>query len=198
MNDANRYKPSHEEWMRWAQVVADRLALCSHIYTQNQSAIIDRQIGNAVTGDLLRRLYRLIDDTETPTDSLAEVAHHDEQAIDGLVVLMQDTLQRLPALSADMQNLLKSHWRENFSNPLAKELFYGFMDAGLDGIGSGHIENGRLPAMLDSLLMREQVTGRRRPRSALVRHNISRPDTETFRRWADINSRFMRRAGQVE
>ena len=198
MDKANTFKPSYDEWLRWAQVVADRLALCANAYSKAPHTHPERQSRNTTVGEFLRRLYNLIDESDTPTESLAEVAHHDERVVDGLVVFMQDAVKWLPDLSHDMQNLLNSHWRDNYSSPLARELFHGPLETGEEGLGSGLPEHGRLPAVLNDLLSREQSSGRRRPRSALVRTEITRPNDETLRRWADINSRFMRRAGQVE
>ena len=211
MADPETQKPSHEEWQRWAQVVLDRLTTCVHVFSRPPFEDVfmpekERQEKNAKTVDLLRRIHALIDDAETPTDSLADVAHHDERVIAGLAVLMQETLERLPALSADMQKLLKSPWHDRCNGRLASELFRGPMGNEVEGIGSGHPEHGRLPEVLRTLLEREQTGEGRQPRAALHRHvgggasetgGGPQRQTEVKRRWADKNSR-LRSAGQVE
>lgn len=203
------YKPSHDEWLHCAQVVIDRLSTCVHIYSHppyDDAFIADkeRQDKNSQTLNLLRRVYSLVDGTGTPTDSLADVAHHDERVIAGLNVLMNEVLSRLPEISADMQHLLKSPWFDKCNGRLASELFRGPMGNEPEGIGSGHVEHGRLPEVIHNLLEREQVGVRRQPRQALHRaSNDRRPvrasgDIETLRRWTDVNSQQLRIAGRVE
>lgn len=204
MKDHQTQKPSHEEWLHWAQVVIDRLTTCVHIYTKPPHRDMfmldhDRQAKNAKTIDLLHRVHTLTDEVDTPTESLAEVAHHDERVIAGLAVLMAETLERLPELSTDMQALLKSPWHSKCAGRLADELFRGPGGNEPEGIGSGHPENGRLPESLQNLLEREQSGESRRPREALVRgEDEPRRHDETQRRWADKNSQFLRSAGRVD
>lgn len=217
MADADNHKPSHEEWLNWAQVVLDRLTTCVHVYSKPPHedvfmAEIERQAKNAKTVDLLRRIHALTDDSETPTDSLADVAHHDERVIAGLKVLLKDTLNRLPELSSDMQKLLKSPWHSKCAGRLADELFRGPMGNEQEGIGSGYPEQGRLPEVLYNLLEREATGDARTPRKALHRHEMQeakaalqvaskqpeRDGGEIQRRWADRNSRYLRSAGRVE
>src|ERR1700722_10779660 len=100
-------KPSHSEWMEGAQGVVDRLTSCVHVYSKppyNDVFITEkeRHAKNDAALSLLRRVHGLIDEGETPTESLADVAHHDERVIDGLAVLMREMLDMLPVLSADM------------------------------------------------------------------------------------------------
>ena len=214
MADPETQKPSHEEWQRWAQVVLDRLTTCVHVFSHPPyddvfMAEKERQEKNTLTLDLLRRVHALIDDAETPTDSLADVAHHDERVIAGLKVLMQETLSRLPALSIDMQKLLKSSWHDKCNGRLAGELFKGPMGNEVEGIGSGHPEHGRLPEILRDLIEREQLGDGRQPREALHRHGGGKgtgergggperhvPDAR--RRWADGNKKRWQSAGQVD
>jgi len=210
------FKPSHDEWLRWSQVVIDRLAACVHVYSKppHDDVFIaekDRQEKNARTLDLLRRVYALIDEAETPTDSLADVAHHDERVISGLVVLMKETLDALPELSTDMQRLLKSPWYDRCNGGVANELFRGPMDNQSEGIGSGHPEHRRLPLALYNLIEREKIGEGRQPREALHRHQVGNPhrdvgdgpqrsddEHDVKRRWADKNSRHLRSAGRID
>jgi len=196
-------KPSHQEWLDWAQVVIDRLTTCVHVYSKppHEDVFIadhERQEKNAKTVNLLRRIHALTDEVDTPTESLAEVAYHDERVIAGLTVLLRDTLDQLPELSTDMQKLLKSSWHSKCAGRLADELFRGPMGNEQEGVGSGFPEHGRLPEVLQNLLEREQTGDSRRPREALVRSSEPRRHDETQRRWADKNSQFLRSAGRVD
>lgn len=200
------HKPSHEDWLHWGHVVIARLTSCAHIYSKPPHADVfmpdqERQAKVANTVDLLRRIHALTDEADTPTESLAEVAYHDERVIAGLEVLMRETLARLPEVSSDMQKLLKSPWHSQCTGRLADELFRGPMGKEEEGIGSGHPEHGRLPEILQNLLEKEQTGDIRRPREDLHRQNgdaePQRHDASQ-RRWADKNSRLLRSAGRVE
>jgi len=209
MEDVDTQKPSHEDWLHWAQVVIDRLTTCVHTYSKPPyddvfMAEKERQTKNARTVDLLRRIHTLTDDAVTPTDSLADVAYHDERVIAGLTVLLQETLAYLPELSADMQKLLKSPWFDKCNGRLASELFRGSMGNLPEGIGSGYPEQGRLPETLQNLLSRERMGDSRKPRQALHRHTEQdgtepqRTASNDKRRWADRNSSSLRSAGRVD
>lgn len=199
-------KPSHGEWLEWAQVVLDRLTTCVHTYSKPpfEDAFIsekERQTKNDVTLSLLRRVHGLIDESETPTESLADVARHDERVIDGLALLFAEAVGMLPTLSADMQKLLKSEWYDKCNGRIASELFRGPMGDLDRGIGSGYAEQGRLPAVLAKLLERERIGDVRVPRKELHRHDSGaaegaesdagpeRRDIDVRRRWADKNGR---------
>ena len=205
--------------MKWAQVVIDRLTTCVHVYSKPSYEDVfiaekERQEKNAATLSLLRRIHGLVDDGDTPTESLADVAHHDEQIIDGLTVLFREALGMLPPLSADMQKLLKSEWFDKCNGRLASELFRGPMGNMPEGIGSGYPEQGRLPEVLAALLQRERVGDARQPRKELHRHDddadksvttdlepsepSSRARDSVKRRWADKNAQSLRSAGRVE
>jgi hypothetical protein len=210
---AETQKPSHSEWLEWAQVVLDRLTTCVHTYSKPpyDDAFMpekERQEKNDTALSLLRRIHSMIDESETPTESLSEVAHHDERVIAGLVVLMGEMLAILPTLSADMQKLLKSEWFDRCNGRVASELFRGPMGDLPRGIGSGYPEQGRLPAVLAKLLESERIGEQRQPRKELHRHDEykepaalaigdlpERHDLDIRRRWADKNSRS---AGAVE
>lgn len=192
-------KPAREEWVRWAGVVIDRLTTCVHIYSKPPHDDVfvpdsERQSKNARTLDLLRRIYALTDDADTPTDSLDDLEHHDERVIAGLAVLLRDTMILLPDLSADMQKFLKSPWYDNCNGRLATELFRGPLGNEPEGIGSGYAEHGRLPRALEELLEREQMGETRRSRESLFREEKPQRHEDTRRR----NPRYLRTAGQVE
>jgi hypothetical protein len=210
MDSQTTYKPSHEEWLRWADVVIDRLTTCVHTYSRPPYEEVfmaeqERQRKNAATVDLLHRIHALTEGSETPTDSLTDVAHHDERVIAGLATLLKETLDRLPELSTDMQKLLKSPWYDKCTGRLANELFRGPMNNEAEGIGSGHPEHGRLPEILHNLLERETTGDSRKPREELHRHHTQPghtahaakgPTRDANRRWTDKSR--IRTAGQVE
>ncbi len=194
-------KPTRDEWVEWGQVIVDRLTTCVHIYSKPPYEDVfipekDRQAKNSATLDLLRRIHHLIDEAETPTESLADVAHHDERTVDGLALLMREALGLLPSLSADMQKLLKSPWFDHCNGRVASELFRGPMGDLPRGIGSGMAEQGRLPAVILAMLERENIGDGRQPRKDLHRHRATheastaddgpvRKDVEVRRRWSD-------------
>jgi hypothetical protein len=200
--------------MEWAQVVVDRLTTCVHVYSKPPYDDVfiaekERQQKNDTALSLLRRVHGLIDEGETLTESLADVAHHDERVIDGLAILMRETLDLLPMLSADMQKLMKSEWYDKCNGRIASELFRGPMGDLPRGIGSGHAEQGRLPAFLLALLERERIGDTRQPRQELPRHadgevaftedpGPERRTVDVKRRWADKNSSHLRSAGRVD
>jgi hypothetical protein len=196
-------KPKVEEWLHLAEVVMDRLTDCIHVYKKPPHSDVfmadgDRQKKSGETVSLLQRIHALIDNSDMPSDSIPDAHAHDERLINGLVVLFGEILLALPNLSADMQKLLKSPWLKNFPNKIAEHIFYGEDDES-EGIGSGHPEQGRLPAVLVSLLEREQMGDTRHPREALLRQGEPRRhDMEGRQRWIEQNSRYLRTAGRVE
>jgi len=203
MDQQNFQKPSVEEWLRWAGISIDRLTECVHVYKKppNNDAFMAeaaRQHKTDAALKLLHRIHALVDKSDTPTDSVQDVHVYDEQTIDGIALLFRETLEVLPTLSEDMQALLKSPWQKNFPNKTAERVFAAGKD-GIEGLGSGYSEHGRLPAVLTSLLEREQMGDTRHPREALLRHGEPRRhDAEGRQRWAEQNSRFLRTAGRVE
>ncbi len=204
-------KPEQVEWLHWARVALDRLTTCVHVYSHPPHEDVfmaerERLEKNDRTLSLLRRIHTLTDEAETPTGSLKELADHDERVIAGLAVLLRETLSRLPALSSDMQFLLKSPWFDKCNGRLASELFRGPMGNEPEGIGSGYPEHGRLPEALETLLEREETGDCRQPRAALHRHDgevgivdgPQRNDDDIHRRWTDKNSQYLRSAGRVD
>ena len=203
MTKLQEQKPSVEEWLHWAEVVLDRLTDCIHVYKKPPHVDVfiadaERQHKNEIALRLLHRIHALVDKSETPTDSIADVHNHDELVIDGIAVLFRETLDLLPMFSDDMQKLLKSPWMSKFPNHAAEKLFAGEGDE-TQGIGSGHPEHGRLPEAIYLMIEREAVGDARRPREALLRHGEPRRhDAEGRQRWAAANSRSLRSAGRVE
>ena len=206
---AELQKPSHEDWLFWTDVVIDRLSTCVKIYAHPPFDVRliekDSNAKKAAALDLLHRVHALIDGAETPTDSLADVAHHDEHVVSGLAMLLQEVLTLLPVLSSDMQTLLKSPWQAKHNGKLAEELFRGPRGRDNEGMGSGYPEHGRLPAVLKALLEREQVGDGRQPREALHRQTQTEAHPQPMRhaaggqrRWADRGTSAMRSAGQIE
>ncbi|MDE1902028.1 MAG: hypothetical protein KGI37_10355 [Alphaproteobacteria bacterium] len=203
MSDWRAQKPGIEEWLYWAEVVVDRLSDCVHTYKRPPYADVfipegQRQIRIEDTVKLLHRVHALSDQAETPTDSIADVHRYDERLIDGMAVTFSETLRALPHLSTDMQKLMKSPWQSHFPNKIAQTLFLGDGDEA-HGIGSGHIEHGRLPEALFNLIEREKMGDMRRPREELLRQGEPRRNDAAGRaRWAQKNGGFLRSAGRVE
>ncbi len=203
MNALHIQKPSVEEWQSWAVVVVDRLTECIHLYKRPPHVDVfmadaERQRKTDITVKLIHRIHALLDQAETPTDSVPHAHLHDERTISGFIVLFHETLKTLPWLSEDMQKLLKSPWMRKFPNTIAETLFRGDEDES-HGIGSGHPEHGRLPEALAKLLEREEMGDERPPREDLLRHGEPRRhDPEGRTRWMQQNCRFLRGAGRVE
>jgi hypothetical protein len=200
MTEQAAEKPEYEEWLHWAKALIARLATCVQIYSKPCPEGLmpekTRQQRNALAIDLLNRLETLTDESDAPSDSLNELDHHGERVIDGLGLLIGEALQKLPEISADMQQLLKASWRDRFSNRLAQELFHGPMGNQPEGIGSGFPEDGHLPAVLRALLDRENAGDGRILRDMLP--GTPRRQDGISRRWGERNSRILRSAGRVE
>lgn len=196
-------KPSLTEWLHWAEVVVDRLTACVHTYSRPPFDDVfmpekDRLDKNGRALALLRRVYAAADGAETAKGSLAEIEAQDEAVITTLHGLFAELLPMLPELSADMQKLLKSHWHDGCATKDAATLFCGEEGRESEGIGNGYSESGRLPATLALLLAREEQGGTRAPRKSFTHPEHPDLHKQIHQRWASLNSRPMRRAGQVD
>lgn len=203
-------KPSGDEWIRWSQVVVERLTDIVHIYnTQSPDSGFmpqkERQLKSGLTLETLRKLHALADGMASPpvtmktASSVAARQEEEEGTIQAVVAVFSDILQRLPAWSADMQLIMRSPWHSNFPSRAAREIFLGASDNEAEGIGSGHVEHGRLPEKLQELLEREHIEGER-PVCDGVSSAIGKGDhaqTETSRRWTERQGAFMRSAGRM-
>jgi len=200
MTDSSEHKPTVEEWLRWAHVVDERLHTCAHVYDKPPHEDIfmpEKNRAQRKTNliDLLQRMRVLTDQTETPSDSIHNAHDHDEQIISGLTTLFQEVLEQLPAVSKDMQHLLKSRWDNHCNGRIASELFRG-RESEQEGIGTGMPEHGRLPEVLANLVEREVVGGQRLPRQELLENGEPRRhNDESRRRWA---GNYLRSAGRVD
>ncbi|MGE3624175.1 MAG: hypothetical protein AB7H77_09955 [Bdellovibrionales bacterium] len=162
MKPEGSHKASFDEWLLWSNVLIDRLTTCVGVYNNppHEDIFISerhRQQRHGHIATILGRIQALIDETEMPTDSLAELDLHAERVVDGLAVLFRETLECLPEVSIDMQRLLKSPWHSRCSSRLAEELFRGGpLGNEQEGIGSGLAEHGRLPSILKLLIEKER------------------------------------------
>ena len=198
-------KPSYDEWMYWAQVVIDRLTTISHVYSQPPHPDIfirekERQEKLSKTVAVMRHLHELTDEYEL---SIPKNALDASQREDSLIVALQpvfsDVLDSLPQWSGDMQRLLKSPWMNSCNGKLATILFRGPEGREEEGIGSGMVDNGRLPAKLAEMMDREAAGGDRAPRVERPRMAESRMRREDLARlWAKQNSSFLRTAGRMD
>ncbi len=195
MNAGHLQKPPVEEWLYWARVVVDRLMAAVHVYKHADTvfmAAAERQHKSDSAIKTLQRLYPLIDEGEA-LEGQKDTAAKDEEIVCNLKPVFEETLKSLPALSSDMQKLLKSPWMSHFPSKLAEIMFVGNGNE-FEGIGSGHPEHGRLPAAIQELLEREESGETRPSRESLPeRHDMERHD-----RWVQQASAFIRSAGRVE
>jgi hypothetical protein len=195
-------KPSIEEWLHLGEIVILRLTDCVHIYKKSPHPRTfmpesERQQKTDALVKLLHRIHALVDESDTPTDSIPNVHEYDERVINGLALLFRETQQNLRWLSSDMQKLLESPWMRNFPNKNAEILFCGNGDES-EGIGSGHPEHGRLPAALADIQEREQIGDTRHPRQDLLRHGEPRRhDAQRRIRWDEENADLAHVAGKA-
>lgn len=205
MASDDHLKPSYDEWMYWTQVVVDRLTTATHVYSNPPHPDVfmperERQTKLSQTVDLMRHLHNLTDEHElqTPRD-LSTAGSHEETLISDLQPAFRDVLAALPEISGDMQMLLKSPWFDNCNGKTANILFRGPMGNEREGIGSGMIENGRLPEVISHLLDRESAGGERAPRVEKPRfaQTLMRRE-ELARLWGKKNSSFLRSAGRMD
>jgi hypothetical protein len=198
-------KPSYDEWMYWTQVIVDRLTTVTHVYGKPPHADVfmperEKQDKLSMTVDIMRRLHNLTDENELGLPkNRADAERYEQNLIDGLQPLYREVLDWLPAVSNDMQRLLKSPWYDDCAGKLANILFRGPQEGEEEGIGSGLIEHGRLPAVLDNLLDREASSTTRAPRIEKPKHAdplMRREDLAKL--WGRRNSAFLRSAGRVD
>ncbi|MFA6280713.1 MAG: hypothetical protein WC612_08020 [Bdellovibrionales bacterium] len=204
MSDLENIKPSYDEWMYWAQVIIDRLTTVAHVYAKPPHSEIffvekERQSRLASTTDIMRRLHDLTDehDFSIPKDE-PEERDYEEKLIAMITPLFYEVMTRLPEWSEDMQKLLNSPWARDCAGRLALILFCGPDGRHAEGIGSGMVENGRLPASLAALLDREEAGGERAPRIEKPRFAEKHMRREELANlWSKKNSTFLRSAGRM-
>ena len=205
MSGFENIKPSYDEWMYWAQVVIDRLTTVTHVYGQPPHPDVfirdkERQEKLSSTVAVMKHLHELTDAYEL---SIPQNALDAAQKEDGLIVALQPIFaavqERLPEWSGDMQRLLKSPWMNECNGKLATILFRGPDGREEEGIGSGVVDNGRLPAKIAEMLDREAAGGDRSPRVEKPRMAESRMRREDIARlWAKQNGAFLRTAGRMD
>ena len=205
MTGFENIKPSYDEWMYWAQVVVDRLTTVTHVYSNPPHPDVfiaekERQDKLTQTIAVMRRLHDLTDTFEMSIPKNAtDTAEREEDLITALQPVFRAVLDRLPQWSNDMQRLLKSPWMNQCEGKLATILFRGPDGRLKEGIGSGMIEHGRLPAQIEEMLDREAAGGNRAPRTEKPRFADPRMRREEIARlWAKQNSSYLRSAGRMD
>jgi len=205
MSGFENIKPSFDEWMYWVQVIVDRLTTVTHVYANPPHADVfiaekDRQAKLTDTIDVMRKLHEMTDAYELNLPhNVADMVQREASLIENLVPVFKEVLARLPTWSIDMQKLLKSPWQHSCAGKLATILFRGPEGRLIEGIGSGMVENGRLPEVLAELIDREAAGGDRAPRvekPRLVKGGMRRE--EIARLWGKHNSSFLRTAGRMD
>lgn len=195
-------RPSYDEWMYWAQVVVDRLTTISHVYSQPPHPDVfirekERQEKLSATVAVLRHIHDLTDkyDLSLP-ENPRDAAQKEEDLIAALQPLFRAVLERLPMWSTDMQRLMKTPWAQGCIGKTAQILFKGPDGREVEGIGSGMIENGRLPAKIAEMLDIEAAGGDRTPRIEKPRFAESKMRREDLARlWSKS---FLRTAGRID
>ena len=205
MSGYENIKPSFDEWMYWAQVIVDRLTTVTHVYGNPPHPDVfiaekERQTKLNDTVAIMRKLHEMTDEYELKIPSGAvDVAQREVALIESLQPIFGEVQNRLPTWSMDMQRLLKSPWQNSCAGKLATILFRGPENRIKEGIGSGMVENGRLPEVIAELLDREAAGGERAPRVEKPRLAQSRMRREDIARlWAKQNSSFLRSAGRMD
>jgi hypothetical protein len=197
-------KPSLDEWMYWSQVAVDRLTTIVGVFNKPPYPDVfmpgnERQFKVSQTVAILRSLHTLTDENDVPMPHETSLEQHEEQIIAALQPLFGDVLRRLPSWSGDMQKLLKSPWYDQCRGKIADELFRGPDSREGEGIGSGMVENGRLPEVIRDLLEREQTGSARAPSSERPPSSYQTLRREELaRHWGRRNSSFLRSAGRVD
>jgi hypothetical protein len=209
MTDQSAQKPKMEEWLHWAGIIMERLTTCAHVYDKPPHEDIfmpekNRNARKTKIIEILQRIHALADEVHTPSDTVANANHHDEQIVPGLAALFQEVLQNLPSWSTDMQKLMKSRWDNHCNGRIASELFRG-RESEKEGIGTGMPEHGRLPEVLFNLLDREQAGDGRPARQELEQNGEShlandepQRHSDEPRRRAERHGSLLRSAGRVD
>lgn len=196
-------KPSFDVWLRWAEVLCQRLEAVYQVYEDHGAhdkatrAVIGlSRLHSILAGKLAQHLSVL------PYAQLQQMTaggnRFEEAQITALTGIFHTALRELPDISKDMQKLLKSSWHGECNGRLASDLFKGPRGSVNEGIGSGLARDGMLPMALEQLLQQEQMGGIRTPSQTGLSAEQQQRWMETSRRWAARNSVHLRRAGRVE
>ncbi|MBI1273213.1 MAG: hypothetical protein GC131_03900 [Alphaproteobacteria bacterium] len=127
---------------------------------------------------------------------------YDELRINSLTVLCTELIDKLPEISLDMQQLLRSSWTGDCNGRLAADLFKGPVGTKNEGIGSGNAFDGMLPWVISNLLDREERGTDRPLRTSATAMPVA-PDernrrTDLARRWAETRTSHLRKSGGIE
>ncbi|NDG04360.1 MAG: hypothetical protein EB121_03295, partial [Alphaproteobacteria bacterium] len=159
-------KPGLHEWMRMAALVQKRLERVALLYDQDKAereARHTRQQVDKLKHILASEKHRPPAHDFAAAERQLQQSNVDELQIQQLYELFEVLLHELPTVSRDMQRILGCPWGIEPRGYVAAELFHGDRGA-KNGIGSGMVEDGYLPAMIDALLRRERKgTGDRTP-----------------------------------
>ncbi|MGB4100609.1 MAG: hypothetical protein WBK91_01690 [Alphaproteobacteria bacterium] len=195
-------KPSLDIFLRWADILGQRLETVRHIYEDHNSSEAASRVSallirlqHILAGELERHLavstYAALQQAQSPERA-------EELQCQALANAFTLALEQLPDFSKDMQKLLNSPWLDQCNGRLATDLFKGPRNAIDEGIGSGYPRDGRLPKVLEKLLEQDQTGTGRPPRASTLSPEEQQKWKDTARRWALRNSATLRRAGRVE
>lgn len=195
-------KPSFDVWLRWADILGQRLETVRQVYDDHAQREAAVRVGMSVSrlqyilaGELERHLavrtYAVLQQEQG-------TSRFDEIQILALVSIFTGALEQMPTQSKDMQKLLKSPWHGQCNGRLASDLFKGARGTLNEGLGSGLSRDGHLPQMIENLLEQESIGVGRPPRQTVLSAEEQQKWGETARRWALRNSTHLRSAGRVE
>jgi hypothetical protein len=201
MTDAKN-KPSFDVWLRWADVLGQRLETVRQVYSDHAHHDAAMRVGMSISrlhhilaGELERHLavrtYAVLQQEQG-------TARYDEIQILALASIFTTVLEQMPTQSKDMQKLLKSPWYGQCNGRLASDLFKGARGTLNEGLGSGLPRDGHLPLMIETLLEQESAGTGRPQRQTTLSVEDQQKWAETARRWAISNSTHLRSAGRVE
>lgn len=196
-------KASFDVWLRWADVLANRLETARQVYTENHAAdgatratAFVSRLRFVVDGALAKHL------SFQPYAALNQLTHGEdkftEMQIQALASVFRLVLEAFPGLSKDMQKLLNSRWEGNCNGRVASDLFRGPVGTLNEGIGSGLARDGQLPGVLEQLLQLEESGSARSARQTTLSAEEHQRWHETARRWATMNSNHLRSAGRLD
>ncbi len=196
-------KPSFDLWLRWSDILDQRLETVRDVYDEHGVADKASRVGSLLSrlhailaGELARHLSVL------PYAALQQLSHgpnrSQESQIQALASIFQTALHELPLISKDMQKLLHSNWHGECNGRVASDLFKGPRGAVNAGIGSGLPRDGMLPSVMEQLLDQEDTAGAREPSQNVLSADEQQRWAETSRRWGLRNTAHLRRAVRLE
>jgi hypothetical protein len=160
MQDGMHQKSTYEVWQFWAKALDRQMKRCADVYKDHKASGKKAQA-------IIERLELFIDPVTHAQDLAAK--NYDVKgnvtklyllSLTVLQKIFRDTLDVLPEISADMQNLLNSPCYGDCSGRAAMDIFKGPHRTTNEGIAAGlPDERGGLPWVLAKLLDEADIGG---------------------------------------